>query len=207
MSPEEVISPASSLYHFPIKAQRSEVPLRLNNLQTVVTDCDHIQQPTSGPPTNRLPVDQPPARRPTGCLSTNLRPADQPAACRPTSGPPTNRLPVDQPDINETSVMASPGLLLLLMSSFLFLSIVSVSASPDQNQVEEVTQKKINKAKEVAKAFGKVLRDSIDKIRLTSIPGLKGRVNRKRPSQQQPRGRVNRDISSRRRFIAKFLLG
>lgn len=105
------------------------------------------------------------------------------------------------------AVMASPGLLLLLMSSFLFLSIVSVSASPGQNQVEEVTQKKLNKAKEVAKAFGKVLRDSIDKIRLTSIPGLKGRVNRKRPSQQQPRGRVNRDISSRRRFIAKFLLG
>lgn len=72
--------------------------------------------------------------------------------------------------------MASPGLLLLLMSSFLFLSIVSVSASPDQNQVEEVTQKKLNKAKEGAKAFAKYFVNTIDQIRLATTPFL-GLIN------------------------------
>lgn len=64
--------------------------------------------------------------------------------------------------------MASPGLLfLLLMSSSLLLS---VSTSPDQNQLEE--EKKFNKAKEGAKATAKFILNTIDEIRTVAVPFL-----------------------------------
>lgn len=71
------------------------------------------------------------------------------------------------------SVMASPGLLLLLLvSSSLLVSTVSVSTSLNQNQLGKLTPNKLNKVKEGFKETGKIILQIIGELGSTTVPLL-----------------------------------